>query len=849
MHPTTRRTPRALPARARDLLDRLSVRVLLSVAIVISLLPLSLVGHLNNAFLVLFGVELSIRIVAFFAPPRPQDRDVAPGRRRASALALLALDFVALLSFVPWTVATQYLGLLRLVRLSRMLLLIGYWGPLVRDVRTVLGRRERARQVTLMGFAVAIISFTGAVVLENMPTTPDDVFSDYDGDGRSTANDTRFLVRLWWAFRQVQDPGNMMQSPDSVSGVVVSLGLTLAGLFLVSFLIGLGTDVVRELLELSRNRPQGLTAHSVVVHVTPITSRLLRELVRYYQKLFTTPKAALLGHLSERPAFLGQDGLGHITYRHGHAGDPAALARVDHRTAKRVVLLADPSAPDPDAHTTGLILTLREANPRAWLVAEIVDPANIEAARVAGQSKTTVVPVERLMGLVLSAAVARPGISSLLRELLSSAGHEVYSYFYAHPDLDGVGTPLHPHEEARFDALLEAGLSLPESHPVVVLGVIGPDPTAPADPYAFQVRLGSPPPPDDSLPHPILGLVALGESFKAVEKFASEVKREWVDPPTPPCGHPQPRFIDPVERRPKRLLMCGFRPAVIPLCGAMMTRWPDIEIQLMVEDDAAAAEVAATVRSLQTQAAMGRCRLWGVEGWLESVDAGLGWRSPGTEHPVGHLRVTVGDWTTDRDLCALPETGDSVGAMDVVVLAGGPRPEDDARTAMSVLKIADLRRLDPGAFCDHFEVVAVVVEEELGRLLEERFMRVLDPTGEREDGALGGIRVFSTREFGAYFVFQSVVVPGFDHIYTELLGPGGQDLHCYRVETAPDDTALWSFIDLSRVLRARGESLVGAWIRVDGEPILCVAPSPDDPGGIFAPTDLLSVWVVRPDRG
>ncbi len=39
-----------------------------------------------------------------------------------------------------------------------------------------------------------------------------------------------------------------------------SVGLTLFGLFLVSFLIGLGTDVVHELLELSRLRPAGLRA-------------------------------------------------------------------------------------------------------------------------------------------------------------------------------------------------------------------------------------------------------------------------------------------------------------------------------------------------------------------------------------------------------------------------------------------------------------------------------------------------------------------------------------------------------------------------------------------------------------
>ena len=59
------------------------------------------------------------------------------------------------------------------------------------------------------------------------------------GDGETTHSDRQFLVRLWWAFRQVQDPGNMMQDPASLVAVVVSVVLTVVGLFLVSLYGGL----------------------------------------------------------------------------------------------------------------------------------------------------------------------------------------------------------------------------------------------------------------------------------------------------------------------------------------------------------------------------------------------------------------------------------------------------------------------------------------------------------------------------------------------------------------------------------------------------------------------------------
>lgn len=76
----------------------------------------------------------------------------------------------------------------------------------------------------------------------------------------------------------------MLAAPSSAAAVVVSMVLTVFGLLLVSFLIGLGTNVVREVMTVSHLRSPGLAGHTVIVHVNSSTA-LLEELVRYYQKL------------------------------------------------------------------------------------------------------------------------------------------------------------------------------------------------------------------------------------------------------------------------------------------------------------------------------------------------------------------------------------------------------------------------------------------------------------------------------------------------------------------------------------------------------------------------------------
>ncbi len=496
-----------------------ATRLVLSAAIVLSLLPADLLPFSDLWFLIFFAPEFAVRLVLTFRqegmPSTPglddaeDDDRIAPARSGWHSpswgdLGFLALDLVALLSFIPlpghWLSAWRWL---RLARLSRMLVLLRYWSPLAVDIATVLVRRERGRQVALMGTVVLVLAFTGAVVLENAPGELNVDFDD-DGEGGKT-RDASFWVRLWWSFRQIQDPGNMLGQPDEGLAVLVSVALTVFGIFLISFLIGLGTDVVRELVELRRIRAPGMAGHTVVVNISPATRSLLFELLRHYQKLtpdgsswLTRPwwettrrkmaadrRFVIVGPSSDPPDFVREAEMSSVVYRQSSVDVEELLRRTDLGDARRVVLMADSTDRDPDDETIRTMLTLVEqVAPRRGaiedkmrLVAEIVDESNVPAARRAlarltGRVQAVIVPTERLLALFVACVARRPNVADLLLELLTSHGHELYAYDNAYPGRFSAKPRYVGNPRTIYSSLLARGVQQSPERRVIPVGLI-----------------------------------------------------------------------------------------------------------------------------------------------------------------------------------------------------------------------------------------------------------------------------------------------------------------------------------------------------------------------------------------
>lgn len=896
MLPATVSAPPTSARASRDLrwvqeidrfLERTVVRLVLSILIIVSLLPFEWVTNLDMPLLAVFGAEFVARLFIMIKRPRDPDEEAggiverpsAPAGRRRSRMGtfvLLLADLVALISFLPLSASGGGARWLRLFRLTRMVLLVSYWAPLVIDLWSILSRRERSRQIVLMGFVVGGLSFAGALVVFHLVDS-EGMQVDVTGDETITAADRDFFNMLWWAFRQVQDPGNMLASPIAIPLVLISLGLTVFGLFLVSFLIGLGTDVVQELMQLSRLRPAGLRGHTVIVGVTPPTPRLLAELMRYYKKLLPTdarflsrgwfrdlwrrglfgPRYLVVGRNEEPPDFLRQPELSRIVYRERADRDDNLLVRADLAHAKRIVLLADHDDDSPDAHTIQTLLNLVERvrhqverGPRRpherqrVVIAEILDDSNIAAARSAvatGRStfRAFVVPSERLVALFIAGVVRRPGLGDLLEELLTSRGHELYTCFFQTaglgfsmddpPDLGGPPA-------AAIERLLRRGLSYEEST-IVPVGLLLP--AAPDDPMQdFQVvvnpRPGDPP---VSSSGTFLGLAAIADNFGAIRAFAEDLPKQPEDLDLAPLTVPKPPRL---ERTPQitidKVLVCGFRRGSIYMIEELLREQLQAEVLVLVEDEAAEQRARDAIEEHTQLVERGLMPAY-HGAFVGQPDGSYVFDCKGTEiDEHSRVQIAVADWMASRHLVDLPNGFGHVGDLDAVVFVADAEGETDARTTTTLLKLEQLlvaHGADPG----RPRIVAEVFDARLAARLEEHFRTL----GKHH------VRIYSIPQLRAFFLFQSVVVPGFDAVYSELLGSWGQSF--VRLRPLKAGSGPLAFRELALGLRQQGLLLIAVRLQDEaGQYHLCVAPGPEEMGFEIELSQLRYVWVIADDR-
>jgi hypothetical protein len=824
-------------------------RTVLSVAIIASLLPAELLSVPDPWFLILFAPEFCLRvIVACRADLRHDTRrgfSEEPERKwaapRLSDVIWLLADLLALLTFLPVPHAIAPARWLRLFRLLRMVLLLRYWSAIADDLWQVMLRRERARQVVLMGFIVLILSFAGAVVLDH---GTQDLAVDFDGDYRADDEDDRdFWVRLWWAFRQVQDPGNMISGPEGILVLAVSLVLTVSGLFLVSFLIGLGTDVVAELMALSRLRAPGLQGHTVLVNVGPPTRQLFYELERHYGRLVMEGRRMLAvmrpreiaatlrrrkrrrfvvaGRPEEPPDFLREPEFRNVFYRQitNSPADRSFLDKADVLSAGRVILLADTNNTEPDNETILSALTVvrqiikhapEETDPRPRkVVAEIVDESNLFAARKAlraedprGVVQSQIVATERLLALFIGCLARRPGVTDLLVGLLRAT--ELYSYDFEYWRLGAAirrPRPDLPEDPERaFARIMACGRSDPELFSVLPIGVLVDSDGDDTVELIIHPRPGLP-------AAPCRGYVVVAPSFGLVERFQSAVERgppARLIAPSTPMADVQFSASPPASIR--RVLVCGFRRATVTVLESLLCGDPDAEILVLVESEAQLELAHDTIHSHARLSANGL--LEPSVGAFVVEDGRVRYRRHG-ETARGFVDVAIGDATSSRRLIDLPNGFGSAWEMSLVIVVADERSHADAKTTTVLMKLEAL--FERHATSQPGRVIAEVRDEELADSLTERYRN-----------ARAEVCVVSIQRIRSLLVFQSVVVPHLDLVYRELLAPWGHSF--VRFDFQGGARGRVTFDDLAAVERKRNRILLALLLeRSDGTTHLSIA--------------------------
>ncbi|HYR07932.1 MAG TPA: hypothetical protein VEQ60_09195, partial [Longimicrobium sp.] len=259
--------------------------------------------------------------------------------------------------------------------------------------------------------------------------------------------DRRGFVQVAWAgLMRTLDAGTMGGDEGSWTFLLVMLLITLAGIFIVSTLIGiLTTGIEAKLDELRKGRSfVAEKNHTVILGWSPQIFTVLSELIEANQNQ-RRPCVAILAEKDavemqdEIAARIPDSGRTRIVVRNGSPIDPADLEIVNPEAARSVIILA-PEMDDPDPHVIKVILALTNAPARPethryHIVASLREKKNFDVARMVGRDEVQLVLAGELIARVTAQTCRQSGLSVAYTELLDFGGDEIY--FKHEPALAG----------------------------------------------------------------------------------------------------------------------------------------------------------------------------------------------------------------------------------------------------------------------------------------------------------------------------------------------------------------------------------------------------------------------------
>lgn len=780
----------ALLAVARAAIEHRLARVALVVLVVLSLVPLSPVADvlLRPLFLVVFGGELLIRWLWWRS---------RGGAINTAQAALAAADVVAFLSFLPidWLVGHEQAQLLALLRLTRLLMLLRFARALALDIYAIVTRREQLQQFGLVTGAVLFLAFVSAAILSQLAIP-------HEGSEAGS-----FIDQFWWSFRQLESPDNLVQTPR-VNAVllVLSVGLTITGVFVISFVIGIGTNVVDQVVAAERRRPLAYRGHTLVTGPVHHSEVLIREYVRIYAKnrqipsperLFTWlkhssplrsakqfPRVALLGRLAEPPPFLWEPLMRWVVYREGDPGEPSSLDRVAASRAKRAIVLArDELVHEADAVSIATLAAIRAQNREAHVFVEVTDSAAVPLVEQVGGKGTFALDMPHLLGMFLCQHLITPGVQRLYRDLLTADGSELYTHVFCDEDeRAGLRRLAAAEGHVSFDALARFALA---RHGVHLLGVLLGEHEAMRAASGVVLTEGLRPwinphvidEPDDAglgklgarpgmVPLATLrGLIGIAESYLPLSAAGGEIANHgWshlaAEPAVDASVDALRAAVSFPELGPRRVVMIGASDALPALLRELSRYVPGVDVTLFVSQRGG--ERVPLGRRLE-ELGVGhdtRDSLPGASGRAYDLERG------------GRITIYSHDGP-DLSGFAARVLG-AVAPVEAAVFLCEPDGEErDARVAMRILRFVKLLEEGKVPRGGTLHMLAEFLSVEKGAHLQGH----LDPrTCGFADASCLRLTLVSTDTIKNYFMVHSAFVPGVVDLYDTLLEERGQEI-------------------------------------------------------------------------
>lgn len=326
------------------------------------------------------------------------------------------------------------------------------------------------------------------------------------GRGSSAGSNLNVLDVVWMGLLRTIDSGTIGGDSGSAGFLGLMLVLTLGGIFIISALIGIiNTGIQNRLDELRKGRSRVIeSGHTVILGWNQQVFTIISELVgananhrgRSIVVLADRDKVEMDDQIRARiPDSRGSK----IVCRSGSPVDLDEIEIAGIQGSRAIIVLA-PEVEEPDIEVIKTILAItNDPNRRPepyHVVAEIHDPANIEAARLVGRGEVELVVVGDVVARIIAQTCRQAGLSTVYGELLDFDGDEIY--FSRQPTLVGLtfGDAQHAFEDSTLIGLATAdavqvnppaATVIEEAHRLILIA---------ADDDAIHVREGATPPVD-----------------------------------------------------------------------------------------------------------------------------------------------------------------------------------------------------------------------------------------------------------------------------------------------------------------------------------------------------------------
>jgi voltage-gated potassium channel Kch len=245
-----------------------------------------------------------------------------------------------------------------------------------------------------------------------------------------------FVEGTWASLMRTLDSGTM--GGDNGWGFrIVMLLVTLAGIFVVSALIGvLSTGLEGKLDELRKGRSRVLEKeHTIIFNWSPSIFDVISELVIANE----SRKRPRIVVMSDKDKIEMEDEIAdkvpntrntRIICRSGDPTDLFDINIVNPQDARSIIILS-PENGDPDSCVIKTILAVvndpARREERYLIAAEIREAQNAEVARVVGGAEVQLVLADDLLSRIVAQSMRQPGLSAVYTELLDFDGCEIYT--------------------------------------------------------------------------------------------------------------------------------------------------------------------------------------------------------------------------------------------------------------------------------------------------------------------------------------------------------------------------------------------------------------------------------------